>query len=189
MGTVIHGRFGGSAARAVRPARLALSDAERARELFLRADAIDEDPSRYAEAEECYRRSLALDPSCARAWTNLGNVRFRRGDARQAAAFYAKALAIDPRQPEANYNLGYVYLDEGRVDAAIGCFHLALACDPEFADAHFNMAYALEEMGDKARAASHWRAFLALAPSSEWAPSARERLAAATGLRVVGGGP
>ena len=52
-------------------------------------------------------------PWLAIAYTNLGNICFRRGDEPQAEKLYKKALLIDPTQPEAQYNLGYVMLERG----------------------------------------------------------------------------
>ena len=90
--------------------------ARTAYDLYVRASALDEDPATYDEAEELYARAIRLDPSLAIAYTNLGNIRFRRGDEAGAEELYRRALEIDARQPEAHYNLGYVMLERG--DAA-----------------------------------------------------------------------
>ena len=52
-----------------------------------------------------FRSTLAI------AYTNLGNIRFRRGDEVSAMHLYRRAIEVDPRQPEAHYNLGYVMLE------------------------------------------------------------------------------
>src|SRR6185369_12739313 len=60
---------------------------ERARtayELYLRASQLDEDPLSMDEAEALYREAVTLDPWLAIAYTNLGNIRFRRHDAEAA---------------------------------------------------------------------------------------------------------
>ncbi len=69
------------------------------------ASAIDEHPATLDEAEELYRRVVDLDPHYAAAWTNLGNLRFRRGDEHGACVFYKRALELDPKQTEALDNL------------------------------------------------------------------------------------
>jgi len=152
---------------------------ERARtayEIYLRASQLDEDPATLDEAEALYKRALELDPWLAIAYTNLGNIRFRRGDEEAAEKLYLKALTLDQAQPEAQYNLGYVMLERGRPAEAIGFFKGAIASDPQFADAHFNLAMAFEQAGQPERARPCWRRYLEIEPTGTWAEIARKHL-------------
>ncbi|HEX8790485.1 MAG TPA: tetratricopeptide repeat protein [Polyangiaceae bacterium] len=150
--------------------------ARTAYDLYVQASALDENPQTYDQAEELYSRAMRLDPSLAIAYTNLGNIRFRRGDEAGAVDLYRKAIEVDPRQPEAHYNLGYVMLERGDARAATAYFEQALMGDPRFADAHFNLAMAWEQLGERGRARPHWRKYLELEPSGTWADVAREHL-------------
>jgi tetratricopeptide (TPR) repeat protein len=150
--------------------------ARTAYDLYVQASALDEDPATYAQAEELYERAIRLDPSLAIAYTNLGNIRFRRGDEAAAVDWYRRAIEVDTRQPEAHYNLGYVMLERGDARAATAYFEQALLGDPRFADAHFNLAMAWEQLGERGRARPHWRKYLDLEPSGTWADVAREHL-------------
>jgi len=150
--------------------------ARTAYDLYVQASALDENPQTYDQAEELYSRAIRLDPSLAIAYTNLGNIRFRRGDEAGAVDLYRKAIEVDPRQPEAHYNLGYVMLERGDARAATAYFEQALHGDPRFADAHFNLAMAWEQLGERGRARPHWRKYLELEPSGTWADVAREHL-------------
>ncbi len=150
--------------------------ARTAYDLYMRASSLDEDAATFDAAEELYRRALELDPELAIAHTNLGNIRFRRGDEAGAEALYRYALEIDERQPEAHYNLGYVMLERGEPRKAVGHFEKALESDPRFADAHFNIAMAYEALGDKVRGRVHWKRYLELEPTGTWADIAREHL-------------
>jgi tetratricopeptide (TPR) repeat protein len=150
--------------------------ARTAYDLYVQASALDENPQTYDQAEELYSRAIRLDPSLAIAYTNLGNIRFRRGDETGAVDLYRKAIEVDPRQPEAHYNLGYVMLERGDARAATAYFEQALLGDPRFADAHFNLAMAWEQLGERGRARPHWRKYLELEPSGTWADVAREHL-------------
>ena len=150
--------------------------ARTAYDLYTRASSLDEDPATFDEAEQLYKRALELDPELAIALTNLGNIRFRRGDEKGAEELYRRALEVDERQPEAHYNLGYVMLERGDPRGAVAYFEKALAADPRFADAHFNMAMALEAVNEKVRARTHWKRYLELEPSGTWADIAREHL-------------
>lgn len=152
---------------------------ERARtayELYLQASQLDEDPSTMDEAEALYTRAVELDPWLAIAYTNLGNIRFRRHDANGAEALYKKALQIDVRQPEAQYNLGYVMLERGEAEKAIPLFQGAIAADPKFADAYFNLAMAFEQTGEPDKARPYWRDYIALEPHGTWTEIAKRHL-------------
>jgi tetratricopeptide (TPR) repeat protein len=150
--------------------------ARTAYDIYVQASALDEDPATYDEAEELYKRAVHLDPSLAIAYTNLGNIRFRRGDEAAAEALYRRAIEVDLRQPEAHYNLGYVMLERGDARGSTAYFERALEGDPRFADAHFNLAMAWEQVGEAGRARPHWRKYLELEPSGTWADVAREHL-------------
>lgn len=152
---------------------------ERARsayDLYVRASRLDEDPDTMAEAEALYRRALEIDPFLAIAYTNLGNICFRRNDEAQAEALYRHALEIDAMQPEAQYNLGYVMLERGQAAEAIDFFRGAIRSDPRFADAYFNLAMAYEQVGEPNKARPCWRKYLEIEPTGTWADIARRHL-------------
>jgi tetratricopeptide (TPR) repeat protein len=152
---------------------------ERARtayDLYVRASQFDEDPATLDEAERLYRRAIELDPWLAIAYTNLGNICFRRGEEAEAEKLYKKALLIDAEQPEAQYNLGYVMLERGQAEQAISHFKGAIKHDPRFADAYFNLAMAFEQTGNVDEARPCWRKYLEIEPSGTWADIARKHL-------------
>jgi tetratricopeptide (TPR) repeat protein len=161
--------------RVLRPAT-SPARARTAYELYVQASALDEDPATFDQAEDLYGRAIRLDPTLAIAYTNLGNIRFRRGDEPGAEGLYRRAIEVDPHQPEAHYNLGYVMLERGDARGATAYFERALEGDPRFADAHFNLAMAWEQLGEHPRARPHWRKYLELEPSGTWADVAREHL-------------
>ncbi len=160
--------------RVLRPDTAASS--RTAYELYLRASAIDEDPAAFDEAEALYQEAIRFDPHLAIAYTNLGNVRFRRGDEPHALELYRRALVVDPQQPEAHYNIGYVALEHGDAPTAVVHFEKAVVADARFSDAHFNLAMALERVGSDARAREHWKRYLEHEPTGTWAEIARQHL-------------
>lgn len=145
-------------------------------EAYLEGARLDEEPTTYDRAEAAYLRAIQLDPTLGHALTNLGNLRFRRGDAAQSESLYKRALAIDPEQPEAYYNLGYIASERGEHAEARSCFEAAVKSDPAFADAHFNLASTLEAMGESKTARTHWQTYLELEPKGEWAEIAQRFL-------------
>jgi tetratricopeptide (TPR) repeat protein len=150
--------------------------ARTAYDLYVEASTLDEDPLTYDRAEDLYGRAIRLDPTLAIAYTNLGNIRFRRGDEAGAEVLYRRAIDMAPRQPEAHYNLGYLMLERGEARGSTAHFERALEGDPRFADAHFNLAMAWEQVGERARARPHWKKYLDLEPKGAWADVARQHL-------------
>src|SRR5262245_44280350 len=152
---------------------------ERARtayELYLKASQLDEDPLTMDEAERLYRQAVQLDPWLGIAYTNLGNIRFRRQDTDSAEQYYRRALEIDARQPEAQYNLGYVMLERGQPDLSIPLFLGAIEADPKFSDAYFNLAMAYEQIGETQKARPHWKTYVSLEPTGTWTEIAKRHL-------------
>jgi TPR repeat protein len=150
--------------------------ARNAYDLYRQASELDETPATMNEAARLYREAIRLDPSLAIAYTNLGNIMFRKGDEVTAEGLYAKALSIDPRQPEAKYNLGYLMLERHEIELAIHYLRSAIESDPRFADAYFNLAMAYEETGDRKNARTLWKRYLEIEPTGTWADIARQHL-------------
>jgi len=148
----------------------------RAYEAYLEGCRLDEQEHTFDAAEAAYRRAIALDPTLANAFTNLGNLMFRRDRLEEAERLYERALKLDPEQPEAHYNAGFLAYERGDVQAAVASFERALTSDPAFADAHFNLAMALQELGQRDAARPHWETYLKLDPDSQWAEIARRQL-------------
>ena len=150
--------------------------AEQAETWFERASEWDGDPAQWEDAIEAYRRVVAIDPTYAAAWNNLGLLLHRRGAYDEARASYEAALAQDPHCCEAAYNLGSLHEDRGEVEAAIASYRHALGLSPDYADAHFNLAGALARAGRGAEAVGHWQRYLELDAGSPWARIARAHL-------------
>lgn len=161
--------------RVLRPAA-GRERAKQAYDLYLNASQLDEDPSTMDEAIVLYRRAIELDPWLAIAYTNLGNICFRRQQITDAEGHYQKALEVDPGQPEAQYNLGYLMLERGQPEASVEYFLGALEADPQFADAYFNLAMAYEQSGRPDMARPLWQSYIALEPHGTWTEIARRHL-------------
>jgi tetratricopeptide (TPR) repeat protein len=161
--------------RVLRPAA-GKERAKTAYSLYVRASQLDEDAATMKEAEALYRQAIEIDPWLAIAYTNLGNICFRKGEEEDAEQLYRRALEIDADQPEAQYNLGYIMLERGCATEAIPRFVAAIKADPKFADAYFNLAMAYEGTGEAAKARPCWKHYLEIEPSGTWAEIARKHL-------------
>lgn len=150
--------------------------AKNAYDLYLKASQLDEDPTTMDEAVALYEQAISLDPWLAIAYTNLGNIAFRRHRIEDAEVHYRKALSVDAQQPEAQYNLGYLMLERGEPESSVAHFLGALAADPQFADAYFNLAMAYEQAGYPDKARPLWESYIALEPQGTWTDIARRHL-------------
>ncbi len=102
---------------------------------------------RPAEAAECFRAALALDPQHGEAAFNLGLVCFELGRIEEAAAHFARAVELNPRLAEGWRNLGAVRLRQGRAADAVGQLRRALRLRPDFAEAYNDLGCALDALG------------------------------------------
>jgi tetratricopeptide (TPR) repeat protein len=149
---------------------------EQAETWFARASEKEGDPALWEEAIDAYRRVVAIDPTYAAAWNNLGLLLHRMGQYDEAQDAYGTALKQDERCCQAAYNLGSLHEDRGDVELAVRQYRLALEIAPDYADAHFNLAAALSRAGRPQDALRHWQRYVELDAGSPWARIARAHL-------------
>ncbi|HSB05768.1 MAG TPA: tetratricopeptide repeat protein [Thermodesulfobacteriota bacterium] len=91
--------------------------------------------SRYAQAEEYYRRAILVSPQFSDAFSNLGNVYFAKKQSDLAVASYQQAIALNPHRAAYYYNLYRAYSQEtflsGKSDQA---FQKARQLDPKLVE-------------------------------------------------------
>lgn len=114
------------------------------------------------EADDAYRRALALDAGHADAHLNLGRILHEAGRVTEAEEHYRGALAARPGDPTAAYNLGVALQDAGRLEEAATAYETALAADDAFPDAHYNLAVVYEALGSAPAALRHLLTFKSL---------------------------
>jgi tetratricopeptide (TPR) repeat protein len=154
-------------------------------EWYLEGCQMDEDEETLDDAEHAYHQALMLDPTLATAYTNLGNLRYRRGATEDSRALYIKALEVDEAQPEAHYNLGFLDYESGALRDAEYHFKRAVELDDTFADAYFNLGMTLYRLGHERDAEQIWNAYLSMEPTGAWADIARQRLGEMAGQMKV----
>ena len=128
-------------------------------------------------AIDAYVKALELNPEAAGALVNLGTIYYRQRKFGEAEKYYCQAIAADPDYPLAQFNLGNLYDEQNRLADAFDRYRRALALNPGYADAHFNIALLCERTGDALRAVHHWKSYLKLDTSGQWAEIARRQLA------------
>jgi tetratricopeptide (TPR) repeat protein len=118
-----------------------------------------------AEAEQLYRRVLALDPRHTDCLHLLGVLAHQVGQDGVAVELIVEAIKIDPRQAAFHCNLGTALQALGRPEQAEASYRRALALRPHFAQAQMNLGAALEAQGKLDAAEECFRRALLLSPN------------------------
>jgi len=110
---------------------------------------------RLAEAEESFRRAVAVDPDYADARRNLALTLLRQGRAGEAAEQLTEGLRRQPDHVWLHFDLGQARLAGGDVEAAVESFRRATRLAPDFTGARFSLANALIRLGRWEEARGH----------------------------------
>jgi tetratricopeptide (TPR) repeat protein len=137
---------------------------------------LEESGAPVEDAVDAYRKVLDLNPGAAGALVNLGTIYYRLHKFEEAEKYYLAAIEADPEYPLAQFNLGNLYDEQGRIPDAVDFYRRALDLNPQYADAHFNLALLCERQGEAMKAVHHWKAYLKLDHSGQWAEIARRQL-------------
>ncbi len=121
----------------------------------------------YAEAEQHYRKAIALMPEAAEAHNNLGTLLKEQEQLAQAEDCYRQAIHLNPRFATAHINLGNALSGLGRFAEAKQCYHDALALQPDLPDAHFNLGNTLVELGQLSEAVACFKRCWQLHPEDQ----------------------
>ena len=92
------------------------------------------------EAEEAYRKAVALDPSHAETYYNFGVFCFERRRLAEARASFEQAVKLNPRHAEALHNWAVILEGEGKWDQAAALYGRALDAKPAYPLAHFHLS-------------------------------------------------
>lgn len=130
-----------------------------AQELEDEWDGAPADVEGLVEVRHAYEAALELDPGLAAAWTNLGSLLARIGDADEAAEHFEQALLHDPEQEAARLNLAALALETGRTADAVVGYREVLRRDPDCFEAHYGLARGLLQQGGKGEALAHLERF------------------------------
>jgi tetratricopeptide (TPR) repeat protein len=106
------------------------------------------------EALAAFERATALAPGDAAAWTHVGILSLRSGDAPRAERAFETALGIDPMQRDSLNNLATIYLERREWSKALDLTSVALQRDPNFLEAAYNRGVALAGLGRREEAVS-----------------------------------
>jgi protein O-mannosyl-transferase len=111
----------------------------------------------YTDIETLWRTTLARNPECWMAQTNLGLVLLQRGKIDDGIAHYRSALQMQPDSWDAEYNLGTALLAKGQADEAIQHCERAVSMRPTDPDAQVSLGDALLQKGRIDDAIAHYQ--------------------------------
>jgi tetratricopeptide (TPR) repeat protein/ubiquinone/menaquinone biosynthesis C-methylase UbiE len=116
------------------------------------------------EAEQTYKRVLALDPAHVDALHFLGVLAHQAGRSDAAAELIGRAISINDQIPESHYNLGLALGVLGRFKEAAEHNRRAIGLKPDYAEAYLNLGNALKADDKLEEAKSNYEKALALKP-------------------------
>jgi len=119
-----------------------------------------------AEAQDCFQKSVRINPSDPEVRYNLANTLSKLGDWHGAINNYKISLQLKPDQPDVLANLGLALVEEKRYTNAISCFLEALKLKPDSAEVHNNLATVLFIGHDFGPAEEQFRAAVDLTPDN-----------------------
>ena len=111
----------------------------------------------YTDIETLWRTTLARNPGCWMAHTNLGLVLLQQGKLDDGIAHYRSALQMQPDSWDAEYNLGTALVRKGQVEEAIQHCERAVAMRPTDPDAQVSLGDALLRKGRIDDAIEHYQ--------------------------------
>src|SRR6267143_1172847 len=111
----------------------------------------------YRDMETLWRTTIARNPDCWMAYSNLGSFLSARGNVSEAIADFRKALDLWPDQSKDHNNLGKALVQKGRMAEAMDEFQTALRISPDDPDTENNIGAAHLQEGDVDEAISHLR--------------------------------
>lgn len=115
-----------------------------------------------AAAETAFKKLLEIEPHCAEALINLGNISFHMERKNEAEKYWATAIENNPLAEKAYLNLGNLLYAQGRYEAAIDQWEIFRRLYPDHADVCMNLGLAYEALSRMEEAYKNYRTFTRL---------------------------
>ncbi len=119
---------------------------------------------RLVEADDAYKKMLALQPDWVEALHMRGLVHYKLGDYSVACGLLSQAVALEPNNAAAWSNYGMVLRAMGRQVQALVAYDSALAQQPHFPQACANRANVLRDLGRSKDAIAAYQQAIAQQP-------------------------
>lgn len=120
-----------------------------------------------SDAIKMFDAILGSDKNDYEAWTELGNIYFKRKSASNAEAAYYKAIELKRNYFTALINLGKLYFSLKRFDDAVLVLSNAAKSNPESADAHHFLGESYLQLKKGSMAVPEFEAAIKIAPEEK----------------------
>jgi len=120
-----------------------------------------------AESIQYNQYVLRLNPTDARAHSEMGKALLMIGRRQEAQTWLFRAAELDPTMDDPHYYLGLLFRTEQKLESARRAFEMAIRLNGENAKAHGNLGLVLIQIGDPLRAKQHLEIALRLNPEDE----------------------
>lgn len=121
----------------------------------------------HAEAAECLRRSIGIQPQNPQAHYNLGVALRDQGKFAEAIVAFQAALRLKPDYADAYENMGFAFLSLKQLDETIAAFEATLRFYPGKPELHSNLGSVYQAKGLLQKAEASYRQVLRLNPSAD----------------------
>eukprot|EP00057_Strongylocentrotus_purpuratus_P013220 XP_011667694.1 PREDICTED: transmembrane and TPR repeat-containing protein 3-like [Strongylocentrotus purpuratus] len=111
---------------------------------------IQQNKSRFIDAEELYRMVIRSQPNFA-AYVHLAQIMVKKDQFDEAESLYQKATQLEPPTPDLLYNLAIIAIQKEQETKAHRHFDEALEIDPQHRISLFRSALYIHESGNAAR--------------------------------------
>ena len=122
------------------------------------------DKKNLGQCEDCYRKSIEINPDFAEAHNNLGVLLSELKRYPEAEKEYREALRINPDYAAAHSNLGLLFSELKRYPEAEKEYREALRINPDYALAHYNLGGLLSELKRYPEAEKEYKEALRINP-------------------------
>ncbi len=130
----------------------------------------------YEKALEAYMKVYEKQPDRADIMADIANTYNNMGKKDLAAEWYLKIPLGQIRSIDTAYNAGVLLYNAGKLEEAAQYFRKAVEIDPEFADGYYQLGMASVASNKPGEAIDALKKFLALAPDSPQASTAKSIL-------------
>lgn len=121
----------------------------------------------YGDAEKSLKRAMELRPQWVEPFYELGMLRFRREEFREAATTLAKGVGLAPDSIKTRFLLGVSYLQINLDHAAMEQFKAVEAADPRYPAVHHSIGRVYFRQGRDTEAIEHFSTELAHNPDHQ----------------------
>jgi protein O-GlcNAc transferase len=130
----------------------------------------------WAQALQCYKQAVVLDPSLALAHLGMARCFVKLGDWPEAREAFAACLRLDPEQYSAWLEARHLCRQMGQFSQAVGAYQRATQVSPHRYEAYFALGRLLPEIGDPQQGISAFERSVACLVDSKEPQATRKQI-------------